>query len=61
MKNLTAILIILMMVISIPSFAQDKTDKPKEPMKPALLVIDIQNAFLPMMSSDKELLNFFGA
>ena len=55
MKNLTAILIILMMVISIPSFAQDKTDKPKEPMKPALLVIDIQNAFLPMMSSDKDM------
>ena len=43
------------MVISIPSFAQDKTEKPKEPIKPALLVIDIQNAFMPMMSSDKEI------
>lgn len=55
MKKLTTLLAILLMVISIPSFAQDKNEKPKEPMKPALLVIDIQNAFLPMMSSDKDM------
>lgn len=55
MKKLTTLLAILLMVISIPSFTQDKTEKPKEPMKPALLVIDIQNAFLPMMSSDKDM------
>jgi len=55
MKKLTTLLAILLIVISIPSFAQDKTEKPKEPIKPALLVIDIQNAFLPMMSSDKEI------
>jgi nicotinamidase-related amidase len=54
MKKLTTLLAILLMVISIPTFAQDKTGKPKEPVKPALLVIDIQNAFMPMMSSDKE-------
>ena len=54
MKKLTTLLAILLMVISIPSFAQDKTEKPKEPIKPALLVIDIQKAFMPMMSSDKE-------
>ena len=55
MKKLTIHLVILLMVISIPSFAQDKTEKPKEPIKPALLVIDIQKAFMPMMSSDKEI------
>jgi nicotinamidase-related amidase len=55
MKKLTTLLAILLMVISIPSFAQDKTEKPKEPIKPALLVIDIQKAFMPMMSSDKEI------
>lgn len=53
MKKIMTILSILMMVIVIPSFAQDKKEKPKEPIKPALLVIDIQKAFLPMMSSDK--------
>lgn len=54
MKKLTTLLAIMLMVISIQSFAQGKTEKPKEPIKPALLVIDIQKAFLPMMSSDKE-------
>jgi nicotinamidase-related amidase len=54
MKKLTTLLAMLLMVISIPTFTQDKTGKPKEPVKPALLVIDIQNAFMPMMSSDKE-------
>ncbi len=53
MKKLTAIMAILLMATAIPSFAQGKTEKPKEPIKPALLVIDIQNAFLPMMSEDK--------
>ncbi|MEI6457143.1 MAG: isochorismatase family cysteine hydrolase, partial [bacterium] len=46
---------ILIIIISIPSFAQEKTGKPKETIKPALLVIDIQKAFMPMMSSDKEM------
>ena len=57
MKRLTTLLAILLIVIviPIPSFAQDKTEKPKEPIKPALLVIDIQKAFMPMMSSDKEI------
>jgi nicotinamidase-related amidase len=54
MKKLTSLLAILLMVIAIPSFARDKAEKSKEPIKPALLVIDIQKAFLPMMSSDKE-------
>ena len=55
MKKLTILLAILLVSIAIPSFAQDKTEKPKEPIKPALLVIDIQKAFMPMMSSDKEM------
>lgn len=53
MKKLITILSILLMIIAFPSFAQDKSEKPKEPIQPALLVIDIQKAFLPMMSSDK--------
>ena len=54
MKRFT-ILTILLMVISVPSFAQDRIEKSKEPIKPALIVIDIQKAFLPMMSADKEM------
>lgn len=45
----------MLIAFSMPSFAQDKTEKPKEPIKPALIVIDIQKAFLPMMSSDKDM------
>jgi nicotinamidase-related amidase len=55
MKKRTTLLVILLMVISVSSFTQDKAEKPKEPIKPALLVIDIQNAFLPRMSADKEM------
>jgi nicotinamidase-related amidase len=54
MKKFTTLLVILLMVISFQSIAQDISEKPKEPIKPALLVIDIQNAFLPGMSPDKE-------
>jgi nicotinamidase-related amidase len=54
MKKSILLTAILLIVISISSFAQDKTEKPKEPIRPALLVIDIQKAFMPMMSSDKE-------
>jgi nicotinamidase-related amidase len=55
MKKLISVLAILLIGFAIPSFAQVKTDKPKDPIKPALLVIDIQKAFLPMMSSDKDM------
>ncbi|MEI6434088.1 MAG: isochorismatase family protein [Bacteroidota bacterium] len=55
MKIFTPILATLLMFFSIPTFPQEKTEKPKEPIKPALLVIDIQKAFMPMMSSDKEM------
>jgi nicotinamidase-related amidase len=56
MKKLTALLTILLMAISMPSFSQDKPEKPKEPIKPALLVIDIQNAFLPMIPEQEKLI-----
>jgi len=55
MKKLTILLTIMLMMISISSYSQDKTQKPIEKIKPALLVIDIQNAFLPMMSTDKDM------
>ncbi|MCX6282236.1 MAG: isochorismatase family protein [Bacteroidetes bacterium] len=55
MKKLTILLAVMLIAFSMPSFAQDKTEKPKEPIKPALIVIDIQKAFLPMMSSDKDM------
>jgi nicotinamidase-related amidase len=55
MKKTSILLSILLIIISITSIAQDKNEKPKEPIKPALLVIDIQKAFLPMMSSDKDM------
>ena len=55
MKKLTTLLAIMLMVISIQSYSQEQTKKPKEQIKPALLVIDIQTAFMPMMSSDKEM------
>jgi nicotinamidase-related amidase len=62
MKKFTKLLAILLIAFSIPTFAQEKTEKPREPIKPALLVIDIQNAFLPMMSPEKEMaLNYINA
>jgi len=47
-------LIILLVIISGKSFAQTQNEQ-KAPVKPALLVIDIQNAYLNMMDQrDKE-------
>jgi nicotinamidase-related amidase len=57
MKNriLSFGLIILFTIISINSFSQDKKEQ-KAQIKPALLVIDIQNAYLKMMPErDKEM------
>jgi nicotinamidase-related amidase len=55
MKKIIPLITVLCLMVSSFSFAQDNKEKSKEPIKPALLVIDIQNAFLPMMSSDKDL------
>lgn len=41
--------IILAMLVIIPVISSSQETKIKEPVKPALLIIDIQNAFLPMI------------
>jgi len=53
MKKATIILALLLMIIPGKTFSQDQKEQNKMPVKPALLVIDIQNAFLPMIP-DKE-------
>ena len=42
-------LFILLTLLSISTFLSAQEEKSKEPIKPALLVIDMQNQFLPMM------------
>lgn len=55
MKKLTYLLTLLLLALPIRSLPQDKPAQTQDPIRPALLVIDIQNAFLPMMSEkDKE-------
>ncbi len=46
MKKLFSIAIFLVVVFSAKSFAQETKEQTKEQLKPALLVIDIQNAYL---------------
>lgn len=56
MRTFTVIFTLLWLQLSAPAFSQDKSEKGKEPVRPALLVIDIQNAFLPMIpEQDKKL------
>ena len=45
----TALILALLLMFSSVMFSQDTEDQGKEPIKPALLVIDIQNAFLEMV------------
>ena len=48
-------LVLLLAAVSFSLFSQDKTENtPKPEMKPALVVIDIQNKFLPYMSDDQD-------
>lgn len=49
MKTKTLTGIILAMLVIIPGISSSQETKIKEPIKPALLIIDIQNAFLPMI------------
>jgi len=49
MKKVIAILTLLLMIISNNSFSQDKKEQAKTQIKPALLVIDIQNTYLTMV------------
>jgi nicotinamidase-related amidase len=49
------ILITFLLLASAGSIlAQDKTDSDSKRMRPALLVVDIQNAFLPMMPEEQK-------
>jgi nicotinamidase-related amidase len=54
MKKL--ILLLLLLTVSFPLLSQDKKEEVqvKPEMKPALVIIDIQNKFLPYMSSDQD-------
>jgi len=54
MKRL--IIILLIVTVSFPLLSQDKKDEAQviPEMKPALVIIDIQNKFLPYMSSEQD-------
>jgi nicotinamidase-related amidase len=49
MKKLTIIMTILLMIVSGKSFSQDPKEQTKAQIKPALLIIDIQNVYLSMV------------
>jgi nicotinamidase-related amidase len=49
MKNSVIILTILFMILSGKSYSQDKKEHSKAEIKPALLIIDIQNVYLSMV------------
>lgn len=56
MKKLTFPLLILLMIFSLQSFSQDTEKETKTPIKPALLIIDIQNTYLKTIPErDKEI------
>jgi nicotinamidase-related amidase len=49
-------LLILLLTFSLSLFSQDTPEKKKDPVKPALLIIDIQNAYMEMVpEQDKEI------
>ncbi len=49
MRKAVVVLFILLMIVSGKSFSQEQKAQTKAPVKPALLVIDIQNAYLSMV------------
>jgi nicotinamidase-related amidase len=49
MKTSAIIITILFMIVSGKSFSQDQKDQTKTQVKPALLIIDIQNVYLTMV------------
>lgn len=49
MKKTTMIMTILLMMVSIQTFSQGTNEQTNVPVKPALLVIDIQNVYLSMV------------
>jgi len=60
MRKATVVLFILLMIISGKSFSQEQKEQTKTPVKPALLVIDIQNAYLSMVPErEKEVAMYY--
>jgi nicotinamidase-related amidase len=60
MKKSILILAFLTMLIQMNLFAQDKKESAKTPLKAALLVIDIQNVYLPMVPDrEKEIAMYY--
>ena len=49
MKKAVFLITCLLMIVSVQSFSQGQKEQTKTQIKPALLVIDIQNAFLRMV------------
>jgi len=49
MKKSAIIMTILFIIVSVKLLAQDQKEQTKTPIKPALLVIDIQNVYLSMV------------
>mgnify|MGYP001768912356 CR=1 FL=1 len=60
MKKSAIIITILFMVVSVRLFSQDQPKQTKTPIKPALLIIDIQNAYLSMVPErEKEVAMYY--
>ena len=60
MKKAAIVLFVLLMIISGKSFSQEQKEQTKAPIKPALLVIDIQNAYLSMVPErEKEVAMYY--
>ncbi len=60
MKKLIVMLFVLLHTMSGSSFAQEQKDQGTKQIKPALLVIDIQNAYLQMVPErDKEVALYY--
>jgi nicotinamidase-related amidase len=60
MKKLAIIMTILFMIVSGKSFSQDPKEQTKAQIKPALLIIDIQNVYLTMVPErEKEVAMYY--
>jgi nicotinamidase-related amidase len=60
MKKVTIIMTILLMIVSVKAFSQDQKEQTKAQIKPALLVIDIQNAYLSIVPErEKEVAMYY--
>ena len=51
-RTIVGLFAIVLMAAALPAFGTLEAESQAKPLRPALLVIDIQNAYLPMMSSE---------